>query len=53
MKKILICCCLIALLAACEAGKFTADRNRLHNLGRDGVCEKNPQRCIDGTNIEW
>lgn len=53
MKKIIICFCLIAFLAACEAGKFTPERNRLHNLGRENVCEKNPQRCIDGTNIEW
>ena len=53
MKKIIICCCLLFLLNACTAGQFTPERNRLHNMGRENVCEKNPQRCIEDTGIEW
>lgn len=44
---------LLFLLAACQAGNFTPQRNRLHNMGRENICETNPQRCIEGTNVEW
>lgn len=53
MKNIIIALFFITLLTACEAGKFTPQRNRLHTMGREGICEKNPSRCIDGTNIDW
>ena len=53
MKKILICFCLFTFLTACEAGKLTPDRERLHTMGQTEICEKNPDRCIDGTNIPW
>lgn len=51
MKKYILL--LLLLLSACEAGKFTPQRNRLHNMGREGICEQNPSRCIEGTNIPW
>ena len=55
MKKIIICLFSILLFSACEAGKFDDNRNRLHNMRRDNICEKNPQRCVeaDGTQVDW
>ena len=44
---------LILCVTACEAGNFEDKRNRLHNMGREGVCQQNTQRCIKGTNIDW
>lgn len=40
-------------VTACVAGDFKPERNRLHDMGKTGICEKNPSRCIDGTNIDW
>lgn len=53
MKNVICLLFFITLLAACEAGKFTSQRNRLHNMGREKICAQNPARCIDGTNIDW
>lgn len=55
MKKIIICLLAVLLFSACEAGNFGEKRNRLHNMRRDNICEKNPQRCInvDGMQIDW
>jgi len=52
MKKIFVVLCLV-LLASCEAGKFPSQRERLHNMGRENICQTNPGRCIDGTDIAW
>jgi len=53
MKHFLLYISLILFTAACVAGDFKPERNRLHNMGKTGICEKNPDRCIDGTNIDW
>ncbi|MBQ8465669.1 MAG: hypothetical protein IJ545_06635 [Alphaproteobacteria bacterium] len=55
MKKIIICLLTVFLMNACEAGKFSEERNRLHNMRRDNICEKYPHRCIevDGTQVDW
>lgn len=55
MKRLIICCIALFLLASCEAGKFTPERYHRHNMGKENICEKNPQRCIevDGTSIDW
>ena len=51
MTKKFFVVALLLLLTACEAGKFTPERNRLHEMGREGICEQNPKRCIDG--VAW
>ena len=53
MKLISLLLISICLLNACTAGKFTPQRNRLHNMGRENICAQNKQRCIEGTNIAW
>jgi len=53
MKNIVIIFLFLIVLSACEAGKFTPQRNRLHTIGRENICQQNPYRCIDGTNIDW
>ena len=53
MKKILIALSTILLLSACVAGDFEEKRERLHNMGKEDICQQNPQRCIKGTNIDW
>ena len=53
MKKLITSIFLGSFLAACVAGKFTPERNRLHEMGRVGVCETNPSRCVEGTDIDW
>ena len=52
MKKLFAVLCLI-LLASCEAGKLSPQRERLHNMGQENICQINPDRCIEGTNIAW
>lgn len=41
----------ILLLAACTVGEFSEKRNRLHNMNRTNICEKDPSRCVNG--IPW
>lgn len=53
MKKIIFILCGIFLLSACTVGEFKEDRIRLHDMGKKDICQKNPQRCIEGTQIEW
>jgi len=53
MKKIIFMLFLFVFIVACEAGKFTPQRNRLHNMGREDTCSRNPSLCIEGTNIPW
>ena len=38
------------LLAGCEVGKFTPERNKLYDHGKD-ICQTNPSRCIN--NYPW
>lgn len=53
MKRIFITLLIILSISACEAGKVTPQRERLHNMGKENICRENPQRCIKGTNIDW
>lgn len=53
MKKSFLFLSLVFFITACVAGEFEPERNRLHDMGKTGICEKNPDRCIEGTNIDW
>ena len=53
MKKITICLGIFLFLTACTAGELTPQRRRLHNMGQEGICVENPDRCVSGTNIPW
>ncbi len=50
MKKIFILF-FILLLTACKVGEFSEKRNRLHDMNRTNICEKDPSRCING--VPW
>ena len=53
MKQILMTILTILLVSSCVAGNFEEKRDRLHNMGKENICQQNPQRCINGTNIDW
>ena len=51
MKKLGILA-LMLVLGGCVAGEFESKRNRLHEMNSDKeICEKNPDRCING--VAW
>lgn len=50
MKKLCLVFCLL-LLAGCEVGKFTPEREKLHNMGKENICEKSPERCVN--DVPW
>lgn len=52
MRKILLICLL--LLSGCvEAGEFTPERHRLHDLNRTETCSQDARKCIPDTDIPW
>ena len=53
MKKVFFIVTILSFITACVAGEFTRERHQLHNMGKSGICEKAPNRCIEGTSIDW
>ena len=53
MKKIIFALFFLFFASGCVAGDCTPERNRLHNVGREGACQRNPALCIRGTDIAW
>lgn len=51
MKRVLVALLLTVICCGCTVGEFDEKRNRLHNMGREGVCEQDPSRCVDG--VPW
>lgn len=51
MKKFLMALLLVMVVSGCTAGQFEEKRNRLHNMGREGICEQDASRCVDG--VPW
>ncbi len=50
MKKLLIFT-FVFVLFGCKVGEFPEERNKLHEANGYNICDKEPDRCVNG--VPW